>query len=47
MLKIGETIKELRKKSSVTQEKLVEYLGVTLQAVSRWKSLICYVGVKT
>ena len=46
MLKIGEKIKELRKKLNVTQEKLAEYLDVTAQAVSRWESGICYPDVE-
>ena len=36
-LKIGEKIKDLRKKADVTQERFAEYLGVTAQAVSKWE----------
>ena len=45
-IKIGEKIKELRKKINVTQEKFAEYLGVTAQAVSRWEGGICYPDVE-
>lgn len=38
MLKIGEKIKELREKKSITQSKMAEYLGITEQAISRWEN---------
>ena len=44
-IKIGEKIKELRKKYSITQDKFSEYLGVTSQAVSRWENGTCYPDV--
>lgn len=37
-LKIGETIKRLRKHQDVTQEKLAEYLNISYQAVSKWEN---------
>ena len=45
-LKIGEKIKDLRKKHDVTQDKFAEYLGVTPQAVSRWENGMCYPDVE-
>lgn len=41
-VKIGEKIKNLRKKADVTQEKFAEYLGVSAQAVSKWEVEGCY-----
>jgi transcriptional regulator with XRE-family HTH domain len=41
-VKIGEKIKDLRKKADVTQEKFAEYLGVSAQAVSKWEVEGCY-----
>ena len=45
-IKIGEKIKNLRKKHSVTQDKFAEYLGVSPQAVSRWENEDCYPDVE-
>jgi len=42
VVKIGEKIKDLRKKADVTQEKFAEYLGVSAQAVSKWEVEGCY-----
>lgn len=41
-LKIGETIKILRRSREMTQEELAEQLGVTCQSVSRWETGSCY-----
>ena len=37
-MKIGEKIRELRKKNNLTQEKLAELLGVSFQAISKWEN---------
>ena len=34
---IGQKTKDLRKKADLTQERLVDYLGVSAQAVSKWE----------
>ena len=41
-LKIGETIKKLRKEREITQEDFAEVLGVSCQSVSRWENGTCY-----
>lgn len=41
-IKIGTTIRALRVKAGITQEKLAGHLGITVQAVSRWESETCY-----
>lgn len=37
-IKIGNKIKELRKKRRITQEQLAEKIGVSFQAVSKWEN---------
>lgn len=41
-IKIGARIKNQRIRANITQEKLANHLGVSVQAVSRWESEICY-----
>ncbi len=41
-IKIGARIRNLRILANITQEKLANHLGVSVQAVSRWESEICY-----
>ncbi|MCR5782155.1 MAG: helix-turn-helix domain-containing protein [Clostridia bacterium] len=41
-LKIGNTIKRLRKEKDVTQEDFAELFGVSPQSVSRWENDVCY-----
>ena len=46
VIKIGEKIRELRKKADVNQERFAEYLGVTAQAVSKWEVEGCYPDIE-
>lgn len=41
-LKLGDKIKELRKRDERTQEALAEAVGVSCQAVSRWENALAY-----
>lgn len=45
-LKIGETIKKLRKEKEITQEEFAELLGVSCQSVSRWENNSCYPDIE-
>lgn len=38
--KIGKQIKILRNRDGVTQDRLADALGVTSQAISKWKSVL-------
>ena len=45
-LRIGETIKRLRKESDITQEQFAEMLNVSCQSVSRWENNMCYPDIE-
>jgi len=44
---LGETLQTLRKKSSLTQKKLADMLGVSFQTVSKWERNLSYPDVAT
>lgn len=46
-LKIGEKIRELRRRNGVTQEQVAAALGVSGQAVSKWESMAGYPDMET
>ncbi len=39
-MKIGNKIRELRKRRGITQEQLAEHIGVSFQAISKWENNI-------
>lgn len=41
-IKTGAKIKELRGKTSITQERLANHLGISTQAICRWENESCY-----
>ena len=41
-IKIGDTIKRLRRDKNITQEKLADVLNVSVPAVSKWERGECY-----
>lgn len=41
-MKMGETLRRLRKEKQLTQDELAAYLGVSFQTVSKWERDECY-----
>ena len=41
-LNFADTLKVLRNRKNVSQEKLAQYLNVSFQAVSKWENAVCY-----
>ncbi|MEG2984410.1 MAG: helix-turn-helix domain-containing protein [Peptostreptococcaceae bacterium] len=46
-LKIGDTIRRLRRDKSMTQDDLAKYIGVSIPAISKWESGISYPDITT
>ena len=43
---LGENLKSLRKEKGISQETLAEYLGISVQAVSKWENNLSYPDIE-
>ena len=41
-MKFADTLKQLRKEKGVSQETVAEFLGISIQAVSKWECEASY-----